>query len=81
MEDMVEALVLAVEHRKDLPPVTTLLIGEPDTLSYDELQRAISRRLHGKEWKTYRIPKALAKFGCLAPERVARRPAHSSSRG
>ncbi|NWF74420.1 MAG: NAD-dependent epimerase/dehydratase family protein [Nitrospirae bacterium] len=63
MEDMVQALVLAVEHRKDLPQVTTLLISEPDTLSYDELQRAISRELHGKEWKTYRIPKALAKFG------------------
>ena len=63
MEDMVEALVLAVEHRHDLPPVTTLLIGEPETLSYDALQRAISRRLHGKEWKTYSIPKPLAKFG------------------
>ena len=64
MEDMVEALVLAVEHRKDLPQVTTLLIGESETLSYDELQRAISRQLHGKEWKTYPIPKALAKLGC-----------------
>jgi nucleoside-diphosphate-sugar epimerase/uncharacterized membrane protein len=63
LEDLVEALVLAVEHREELPQVTTLLIGEPDTLSYDELQRTISRRLHGKEWKTYRIPKALAKFG------------------
>jgi len=63
MEDMVQALVLAVEHRKELPQVTTLLIGEPDTLSYDELQRTISRRLHGKEWRTYPIPKALAKVG------------------
>ena len=63
MEDMVEALVLAVEHRKELPQVTTLLIGEPETLSYDELQRAISHQLHGKEWRTYRIPKPLAKFG------------------
>ncbi len=63
MEDMVEALVLAVERRKDLPQVTTLLIGEPETLSYDELQRAISYQLHGKEWRTYRIPKSLAKFG------------------
>jgi nucleoside-diphosphate-sugar epimerase len=63
MEDMVEALVLAVEHRKELPQVTTLLIGESETLSYDELQRTISRQLHGKEWKTYRIPKALAKTG------------------
>ena len=64
MEDMVEALVLAVEHRRDLPQVTTLLIGESETLSYDELQRAISRQLHGKEWKTYHIPKTLAKLGC-----------------
>jgi nucleoside-diphosphate-sugar epimerase len=64
MEDMVEALVLAVEHRKELPRITTLLIGESETLSYDELQRAISRQLHGKEWKTYPIPKGLAKLGC-----------------
>jgi uncharacterized membrane protein len=63
MEDMVEALALAVERRKELPQVTTLLIGEPDTLSYDELQRIISRHLHDKEWRTYRIPKTLAKFG------------------
>jgi nucleoside-diphosphate-sugar epimerase/uncharacterized membrane protein len=63
MEDMVEALVLAVERRKDLPQVTTLLIGEPETLSYDELQRAISLQLYGEEWKTYPIPKPLAKFG------------------
>jgi nucleoside-diphosphate-sugar epimerase len=64
MEDMVEALVLAVEHRRELPQITTLLIGESETLSYDELQRAISRQLHGKEWKTYHIPKPLAKLGC-----------------
>lgn len=63
MDDMVEALVLAVERRKDLPPVTTLLIGEPETLSYDQLQRMISRRLHGKEWKTYSLPKPIAKLG------------------
>jgi nucleoside-diphosphate-sugar epimerase/uncharacterized membrane protein len=63
MEDMIEALVLAVERRKELPQVTTLLIGEPETLSYDELQRAISYQLHGKECRTYRIPKSLAKFG------------------
>jgi nucleoside-diphosphate-sugar epimerase len=63
MEDMIEALMLAVEHRKELPQVTTLLIGEPETLSYNELQRAISRQVHGKEWTTYRIPKSLAEFG------------------
>jgi nucleoside-diphosphate-sugar epimerase/uncharacterized membrane protein len=63
MSDMVEALFLTVERRKELPPVTTLLIGESETLSYDELQRLISRQLHGEEWKTYRIPKPIAKLG------------------
>jgi nucleoside-diphosphate-sugar epimerase len=63
LEDLLEALVLAVERRKELPQVTTLLIGEPETPSYDELQRAISYQLHGEEWKTHRIPKSLAKFG------------------
>ncbi len=64
MEDMVTALALAVEQRKELPQVTTLLIGESETLSYDELQRTISRQLYGQEWVTHQIPKRLAKFGC-----------------
>jgi nucleoside-diphosphate-sugar epimerase len=64
IEDMVTALVLAVEQRKALPQVATLLIGESETLSYDELQRTISRQLYGQEWNTYQIPKRLAKFGC-----------------
>lgn len=64
IEDMVAALVRAVEQRKELPQVTTLLIGESETLSYDELQRTISRQLYGQEWKTYQIPKTLAKLGC-----------------
>ncbi len=63
LNDLVEALKLAVEQRQTLPPVTTLLIGEPETLSFDELQRTISRQLHGKEWTTYRIPKVVAKAG------------------
>ena len=63
LEDLLDALVLTVERRKELPQVTTLLIGEPETLSYDELQRSISRQLHGKEWKTFRVPKPFAKFG------------------
>jgi nucleoside-diphosphate-sugar epimerase/uncharacterized membrane protein len=63
LDDLIEALVLVVERRKSLPAVTTLLIGEPETLSYDELQRAISRQLHNEDWKTYRIPRSVAKIG------------------
>lgn len=63
LDDVTDAIVRAIERRKQLPPVATLLIGEPDTLSYDELQRTISRLLHGEEWETQQIPKPLAKAG------------------
>jgi uncharacterized membrane protein len=63
LEDLLDALVLVVERRKELPQVTTLLLGEPETLSYDELQRSISLQLHGKEFTTHRIPRLFAKLG------------------
>lgn len=63
MEDLVEAIVLAVEKRKRLPSELALLIGEPRTLSYDELQRSIARNLGKKEFKTWRVPKLIAKMG------------------
>lgn len=63
MEDLVDAIALAVDKRNELPPETTLLIGEPETLSYDFLQNEISRLLFNVPFKTYRIPKLLAKVG------------------
>jgi nucleoside-diphosphate-sugar epimerase len=63
LDDVLEAIERAVDRRRSLPPVTTLLIGEPETLAYDEIQRAFARSLHGEEWRTRRIPKALAKAG------------------
>jgi nucleoside-diphosphate-sugar epimerase len=63
MEDLVDAIMRAVEQRKSLPPELTLLIGEPKTLSYDQLQRMITRLLGRKEFRTFMIPKWLAKLG------------------
>lgn len=63
MEDLLDAIELAVDKRKELPEELVLLIGEPETLSYDELQRTISRMLNGKEIKTYSIPKPIAQLG------------------
>lgn len=65
MADLVEAISLAVEKRKELPKELTLLIGEPKTLSYDEMQRAISCLISGKEFDTYCVPKWFAKLGSL----------------
>lgn len=63
MDDLVEAIYLCVQKRKELPDETTVLLGESKTLSYDALQREISRYLFGKEFKTFSIPKPIAKIG------------------
>ena len=63
MDDLVDAIQKVVQMRKQLPPELILLLGEPKTLSYDDLQRQISKSLHGKEITTYSIPKCLAKIG------------------
>jgi hypothetical protein len=47
--DVVEAFVKTVDARHQLAPEEVFLIGEPDTLSYDHLQRAFGRLIHGEE--------------------------------
>ncbi|HZO88865.1 MAG TPA: NAD(P)-dependent oxidoreductase [Chthonomonadaceae bacterium] len=63
VDDLVEALWQVVARRASLPTELVLLIGEPETLSYDDLQREIYRLLYGKGWVTREIPKPLAKAG------------------
>lgn len=63
MDDLIDAIALAVEKRKQLPPEEVFLIGEPKTLSYDQLQRKISQLLFQREFKTWRVPKLIAKLG------------------
>ena len=63
IDDLSDALFLAVQSRKRLPDVMTMLIGEEEVLSYDELQRMIGLLIDGKEVKTYQVPKWIAKVG------------------
>ena len=72
-DDVVEAIALAVEKRATLPPETALVIGEPDTLSYDMLQRDFSRLIHGEVWETREIPKPLAKAGAWVQDEAHER--------
>ena len=69
-EDVLDSIVLAVTRRKELPPEVTLLIGEAESPSYDELQRIFGRLIHNSEWKTHSIPKLLAKAGTWAQEKL-----------
>lgn len=63
LDDLTDALLAIVEHRKALPPEVPILLGETETPSFGALQREIGRLVHDEEWETRQIPKALAKTG------------------
>ena len=63
LADAGDAILRLIEKRKELPPELPLLLGEPETLSYDEIQRTAGRLLHDEQWETREIPKTLAKTG------------------
>ncbi len=69
-DDVLDSIMLAVARRKELPPEVTLLIGEPESPSYGELQQAFGRLIHGVAWKTYALPKIAAKVGAWAQEKL-----------
>lgn len=60
MDDLVDAFALIVERRATLPPELPLLLGEPEALSYDELQHTFARLIHGEDWETLEVPEPLA---------------------
>ncbi len=70
MDDLIEALSLCVQKRKTLPPELTLLIGEDVTFSYDQLQRMMQRLIYRREWKTWSVPKPIAKIGAWVQEHL-----------
>lgn len=68
--DAIEALALTVERRHQLPAETTILVGEPTTLGYGDVQHLIGQSLHGEAWRTFRVPVPLAKLGAWVQERA-----------
>lgn len=70
LDDLVEAIELLVRRRAELPPELTLLLGEPETLSYDELQHTFGRLIHGRAWETMVIPAPVARLGAWMQQAV-----------
>jgi nucleoside-diphosphate-sugar epimerase len=60
MDDLIDAIEQVVERRAELLPELPLLLGEPEALSYDELQHTIARLIRGASTETVEIPGALA---------------------
>jgi nucleoside-diphosphate-sugar epimerase len=71
LDDIVDAFRATVARRATLQPESTLLIGEPDPLSYDEIQRLLAKHIHGEsDWETTQIPKAVAKAGAWVQDQI-----------
>jgi nucleoside-diphosphate-sugar epimerase len=70
LDDTVESILQTVRHRSTLPEETAILIGEPETLSYEELQKQFGQLIHGEDWTTVQIPKALAKTGAWVQDKL-----------
>jgi nucleoside-diphosphate-sugar epimerase len=64
LEDLTGAVLRLIEKRRELPPEVTLLVGEPETRSYREVQNTAGHLIHGEaNWEIREIPKALARTG------------------
>lgn len=70
MDDLVEAFGKAVERRKQLPDYLELIIGEQKAISFREFQNTFGQLIHGKDWRTQKIPRPLAWAGAVVQERV-----------
>jgi nucleoside-diphosphate-sugar epimerase len=71
LEDLVDALARIVDRRWILPSELTLILGEPKTLSHQELQNVLGRLIHDEDWQTKEIPKSLAKTNNWIDEQLA----------
>jgi nucleoside-diphosphate-sugar epimerase len=68
-DDMIDAFRRAIDRRERLPDNVTILVGEPDALSYGKLQEMIGGLIHGEdEWATITVPKTLARVGARLEE-------------
>ena len=68
-DDMIDAFRRVIDRRARLPDDVTILIGEPDAVSYGALQEQIGCLIHGEDdWATIAVPKALARTGAWLEE-------------
>jgi UDP-glucose 4-epimerase len=71
VDDVVDAVIRTVDRRSDIPPQTPILIGEPDPVSYEDLQDVIGNLVHGKEWATLYVPPKVAKVGAAVSDTLS----------
>jgi nucleoside-diphosphate-sugar epimerase len=71
LDDLVDAIRSVADRRRELPPESVFLVGEQESLSYDETQRMLGWLIHQeKDWETTQIPKTVAKAGAWVQDKI-----------
>ena len=65
VDDLVDAFQAVVDRKDVLPNLSVFEIGEPDAMSYEEMQKEMGMLIHGTDWKTFSVPKPIAKLGAM----------------
>lgn len=71
LDDLARCFRDVVDRRAELDPYEIFLVGEPDVMSYGELQDQLGKLIHGRDWPTIRIPKFAAKAGAYVMNAMA----------
>lgn len=70
-DDMTDAFVRTINRRRDLPKENIMLIGEEQTIGYEDLQNRLGKLIHGEEkWRTISLPQPVAKAGAWVEEKA-----------
>lgn len=70
LDDLLDAIERVVDRRSELPPELPILLGEPEVLSYDELQHTFLRLIHNESWETQNVPGPIAKVGAWVQDHM-----------
>jgi nucleoside-diphosphate-sugar epimerase len=71
LDDVVSAFRTTVEHRNTLPDFEVMFIAEPEVATYGRLQDRLGMLIHGKNWRTVRVPGAIAKAGAWLLDKLS----------
>jgi nucleoside-diphosphate-sugar epimerase/uncharacterized membrane protein len=70
LDDVVDAIERTIKARAKLAPEVAILIGEPEALSYDELQHTFQRLIGAHSWETQNVPWLMAKIGAWVQDQI-----------
>ncbi|BCA96617.1 vitamin K epoxide reductase [Legionella antarctica] len=68
--DLMELFKKALDKRNDLPKKEIILAGEPETISYEQLQKQIAQLIHEEDVDLISVPKGMAKIGAYIEEKM-----------